>query len=157
MNKKLILILSIFLVLPLFSALDPQLPYCQGGDSELIICFGDSELTFLAGLPTPESRGGPGVLIGAEQTTTDKEEVKEEIEKPSVLSLIRNKILEGLSSIGNKIWEGNPKGGVLVLFLVIMVVGFFGWRYKGFEKLKRFRERNKMKRIEGRKLEEGWK
>ena len=152
------LFLGIFLVSSVSALDDTQLPQACGGDNQLIIgCLGDEELVFLAGLPPSESRGGPGVPVGAEQTTTDKEKVLiEEIEKPSILSRITSFFKIKGKEIGNKIWEGNPIGGVLVLFLVIMVVGFFGWRYKGVEKLKRWRKMVKRKRVERRRSEEGW-
>ena len=61
-----------------------------------------------------------------------------------------------LYSIGNKIWEGNPGGGILILLLIVIIIGSFNWKYKGIEKLKRWRERTKRKRIERKRSEEGW-
>ena len=72
MNKLLLFLMFGILLISSVSAFDAELPYCQGGDGELIICFGDEELTFLAGLPGAEApTGGPGA--GVEPTPTELE------------------------------------------------------------------------------------
>ena len=62
-----------------------------------------------------------------------------------------------LFSIGNKIWEGNSAGGLLIVLIGILIVGFGYWHYEGAEKLEKYRTKSERKRIEVRKFEEGWK
>ena len=59
-------------------------------------------------------------------------------------------------SIGDKIWEDNPAGGLMIILIGIVIAGFCYWKYKGAEKLANWREKAEQKRIERKKLEEGW-
>ena len=62
MKILLFLLIVIFLILPMVSALDSGLPISCGGDEELIIACGpaDLELTFLSREVPEEEPGGPG-------------------------------------------------------------------------------------------------
>ena len=59
-------------------------------------------------------------------------------------------------SIGDKIWEDNPAGGLFIILMGIVIAGFCYWKYKGAEKLANWREKTEQKRIERKKFEEGW-
>ncbi len=86
--KKILLFLfiGIFLISSI-SALDRELPQACGGDDQLIIpCFGDDELTWLAGLPPEEApAGGPGA--GPGPALEELVLVEEEIVEPKVTFL----------------------------------------------------------------------
>lgn len=88
------------------------------------------------------------------------EGTKKEIYSESHLNIIlSNKTEEEpnmLFSIGDKIWEDNPGGGLLVMLIVIVTIGFYCWKHKGAEKLANWREKTEKKRIERREFEEGW-
>ena len=82
MKKILLIILGMFLIFQLVSALSQSLPFVCGGDSELLIgCLGDDELTFLSGEVPPEAWsgiGGGGVVIDVEEPI---EPIEPKIEK----------------------------------------------------------------------------
>ncbi len=59
-------------------------------------------------------------------------------------------------SIGDKIWEDNPAGGLFIILIGIVIAGFCYWKYKGAKKLANWREKAEQKRIERKKFEEGW-
>ena len=61
-----------------------------------------------------------------------------------------------LFSIGNKIWEDNPSGGILVGFVAIFGVGFIYWKYKFSDKLEKYRIKSERKRNKRKFGEEGW-
>ena len=63
------------------SALDAELPSCQGGDEELIICFGDEGLTWLAGLLPSVGGGGGG-------------SIEPIVEKPEIPVVVEKKIID---------------------------------------------------------------
>jgi hypothetical protein len=58
--------------------------------------------------------------------------------------------------IGERIWEGNSFGGLLVLVAGGLLVVFLIWKYKGSDKLNAWREKSEKRRIEKRKYEEGY-
>ena len=59
-----------------------------------------------------------------------------------------------ITSLGDKIWEDNWEGGLLILVVSITVVGFVWWRYNGSDKLDKWRDRAEQKRAEQK--EEGF-
>jgi len=59
--------------------------------------------------------------------------------------------------LGNKIWEGNPTGGLGVLILLVFGGFFIFWYFKGSDKFERWRDNRETKRAEVRQQEEGWK
>ncbi len=59
-------------------------------------------------------------------------------------------------SIGNKIWENNPPGGLFVILVGIVIISFYYWKYKGAEKLDKWREKEEQNMTERKKFEEGW-
>lgn len=62
-----------------------------------------------------------------------------------------------LQKIGEFIWEDNPFVGLFVLFAVIVIISFYGWKYKFSDKLEKYRVKSEARRIEARKYNEGWK
>lgn len=86
-NILLTLFIGIFLISSISALEDTQLIKICGGDNEIgIVCFGGESLIFLAGLPNPESRGGPGGPFAEDDITTLKE--PEEIQPQPFLSSI---------------------------------------------------------------------
>lgn len=121
MKYKLIfvLLLSIFIILPLVSSLDPQLPQqCCGGDSELCIaCLGDEELIALGAVPAivgpPE---GGGVPIEEEEVIPPEEL------PPTILSIIATFL--GIKE------EDVLFFGAIILLIFILVLLIFARRKK---------------------------
>ena len=58
--------------------------------------------------------------------------------------------------IGDTIWEDNYLGGLLVLSGAIFMFCFIFWKRNVSDKLEEWREKSEQKRIERKKLEEGW-
>jgi hypothetical protein len=61
-----------------------------------------------------------------------------------------------LKSLGERIWEGSPTNGIIVLVIVIIIGGFMWWNYKGSDKLDQWRDKSEKRRVEKRRYEERW-
>ena len=58
--------------------------------------------------------------------------------------------------LGNKIWEDNSTGGILIVLVAIFGVGFAYWKYKFSDKLEKYRTKSERRRINRRRDEEGY-
>ena len=89
-----------------------------------------------------------------------KEETGEEIYVKGHLNFTINKLEEEkpgiLYSAGKTVWDSNPTGGLLVILVAIFGVGFYFWKYEGGDKLNKWRENSKRRRINRRRYDEGW-
>jgi len=128
--KKLIsiIILGMFLISFVSSFSDNQLPQACGGDGELIIaCFGDEQLTWLAGLLPNESLF-TGFGMGAEYLTTPPEELPPD---NSHLSIFIFSIVSFLGLEDDKVefW------GVMILMFILSISFIFIYKNRKKKRL----------------------
>jgi len=58
--------------------------------------------------------------------------------------------------LGEYIWEDNPLAGNLIILVAIFGVGFSYWKFKGSDKINKWRENTERRRIARRRYEEGY-